>query len=169
MHGFRPTWLCLTIDILTTNIFNHQVTVLWSTAHILFVQVFFAKSARAVEYTNCFSAEWQDCPNECPGYDTKQSHGEVPVILELWGTRSTPSLPSLPGPLLPGVVAPDRVLSISQIELNYVLMLNWTVWKRTVNMYKHGFGNNNIQWVICQKKKKKPQTKPVFLVASAVF
>ena len=28
-----------------------------------------------------------------------QSDGEVPVMLELWGMRSTPSLPSLPGPL----------------------------------------------------------------------
>ena len=27
-------------------------------------------------------------------------------------------------PLWPGVVAPDRVLSMGQIELNYVLMLN---------------------------------------------
>ena len=48
--------------------------------------------------------------NECPKYDTKQSDGEVPVMLELWGMQSTPSLPSLPGPLCPGVVAPDRVL-----------------------------------------------------------
>ena len=47
-------------------------------------------------------------PNECPGYDTKQSDGEVPAMLELWGMRSTPSLPSLPGPLWPGVVAPDK-------------------------------------------------------------
>ena len=47
-------------------------------------------------------------PNECPGYDTKQSDGEVPATLELWGMRSTPSLPSLPGPLWPGVVAPDK-------------------------------------------------------------
>ena len=51
-------------------------------------------------------------PNECPGYNTKQSDGEVPVMLELWGMRSTPSLPSLPGPLWPGVVAPDRALSM---------------------------------------------------------
>ncbi len=29
-------------------------------------------------------------------------------MLELWGMRSTPSLPSLPGPLWPGVVAPDK-------------------------------------------------------------
>ena len=25
--------------------------------------------------------------NECPGHDTKQSDGEVPVMLELWGMR----------------------------------------------------------------------------------
>ena len=48
--------------------------------------------------------------NECSVYDTKQSNDEVPVMLELWGMRSTPSLPSLPGPLRPGVVAPDRAL-----------------------------------------------------------
>ena len=45
-------------------------------------------------------------------YDTKQSDGEVPVMLELWGLRITPSLPSLPGPLLSGMVAPDRPLSM---------------------------------------------------------
>ena len=44
----------------------------------------------------------------CPGYDTKQSDGEVPVMLELWGMQSTPSLPSLSGPLWLGVVAPDK-------------------------------------------------------------
>ena len=63
-------------------------------------------------------------PNECLVYDTKQSDDEVLVMLELWRSRSTPSLPSLPGPLLPGVVAPDRVLSMDQIELKCRLMLN---------------------------------------------
>ena len=48
----------------------------------------------------------------CPEYDTKQSDGEFPVMLELWGMQSTLSLPSLPGPLCPGVVAPDRARSI---------------------------------------------------------
>ena len=47
-------------------------------------------------------------PNKCPGYDTKQSDGEVPVVLELWRMRSTPLLPLLPGPLWPGVVAPGK-------------------------------------------------------------
>ena len=35
-------------------------------------------------------------------------------MLELW---STPSLPLLPGPLWTGLVAPDRVLFMGQIEL----------------------------------------------------
>ena len=68
-----------------------------------------AQSAGAVEYIDCFSAEGQDpLPNECPRYDTKQSDSEVPVMLELWGMRSNPSMPSLPGPLWPGVVALDK-------------------------------------------------------------
>ena len=53
-----------------------------------------------------------DSPNECPGYDTTQSDGEVPVMLALCGMRITPSLLSLPGPLWPRKVAPDRVLSM---------------------------------------------------------
>ena len=55
-------------------------------------------------------------PNECPAYDTEQSNAEATVMLKLWGMRSTYSLPSLLGPLWPRVVAPDRVLSIGQIE-----------------------------------------------------
>ena len=73
---------------------------------------FIAQSAWAVEYTDCFSAEGKAPPHEGLGYDTKQSDGEVPAILELWGMRSTPSLPSLPGPIWPGVIAPDRALSM---------------------------------------------------------
>ena len=78
-------------------------------------------------------------PKECPGNNTKQSDGvlripmtEVPVM----GIRSTPSLPSLTGLLWPGVVAADRVLSMGQIELNCVLMLNWITWNRTVLIFK---------------------------------
>ena len=40
---------------------------------------FFAQSAGAVENTDCVS-----------GYNSKQSDGEVPAILELWGMQSTP-------------------------------------------------------------------------------
>ena len=71
------------------------------------------------------SVEGQDSPNECPVYDTKQSDGEAPVMQELWGMRSTPLLPSVPGLLYPWVVASNRVLYMVQIELNCVLMLNW--------------------------------------------
>ena len=37
-------------------------------------------------------------------------------MLELWEMWSTPSLSLLPGPLWPGVIAPDRVLFMCQIE-----------------------------------------------------
>ena len=57
-----------------------------------------------------------------PVYGTKPSYGEALVML--WGTWGTFSLLLLPGPLWPGMVAPDRVLSIGQIELKSVLMLN---------------------------------------------
>ena len=55
----------------------------------------FAQWAGAVEYT------------DCPAYDTKQSDGEVPVML---GPGVILSISSLS--LLPDVVAPDRALSI---------------------------------------------------------
>ena len=45
-------------------------------------------------------------------------------MLELWGMLSTHLLTSLPGPIRPGVVELVRVLSMDQIELNGVLMLN---------------------------------------------
>ena len=56
--------------------------------------------------------------NKCPGYDSKQSDGEIPVMLELWGMGSTPSLPLLSGPLWSEVVVPNRILSMGQVELN---------------------------------------------------
>ena len=47
-------------------------------------------------------------PQRVSWYDTKQPDSEVLVMLELWGIRITPSLPPLPGPLCPGVVASDK-------------------------------------------------------------
>ena len=44
-------------------------------------------------------------------------------MLELWGMRSAPSLLSLPGLFWAGVGAPDRDLSMDQIELTLVLTL----------------------------------------------
>ena len=38
-------------------------------------------------------------------------------MLDFWRMESTSLLPSLSGPLWPGLVAPDRVLSMGQIEL----------------------------------------------------
>ena len=66
------------------------------------------------EYTDCTFAEGGGLrpPNECPGYDIKQSDCEVPVMLGPWGIWGTISLPLLHGPLWPSVVAPDRALSM---------------------------------------------------------
>ena len=58
------------------------------------------------------------------------------VMLELWGTQSTPSLPSLPGPFWLGVVAPDKVLSMVQIDVNCVIVLNIIARNRTVLKFK---------------------------------
>ena len=69
----------------------------------------------AAEYTD------KTLPNKCPVYDPKPSDSEVPVMLGLWGIRSTPSLPLLPGPLCPGVVVPDRAQFIGWIELTAYL------------------------------------------------
>ena len=68
-------------------------------------------------------------PNECPKYDAKQSDGEVLLMPELWGMRSTSSLPSLPDPLRPGVIVPDRVLSMGQIEVNWMTYAILEYWK----------------------------------------
>ena len=66
-------------------------------------------------------------PYECPGYDTKQSDGEAQVMLELRGMQSTPSLPSLPGPLWPEVVAPDKgpIYGSNRTEMRTYAKLNY--------------------------------------------
>ena len=65
-------------------------------------------------------------------YDIKESDGEAPVMLELWGMWNTPLL-LLPGPLWPGVVPLERVLSMGHIEW---LMPNWIDWNKTVCLFK---------------------------------
>ena len=42
----------------------------------------YAQSAGAVEYIS--AAEFDSPLKSCPGYDTKQSEDEVPVMLKLW-------------------------------------------------------------------------------------
>ena len=60
--------------------------------------------------------------------------------------QSTPSLPFFQGPLSPGMVAPNKVLSMGQIEVKCVLVLNWIVWNRTVYMYEMDLALINLQW-----------------------
>ena len=52
-----------------------------------------------------------------PRYDTKQSEGEASVMLKPLGNAEYPFIVFAPGPLWPGIVTPDRVLCIGQIEL----------------------------------------------------
>ena len=47
-------------------------------------------------------------------YDIKQSDGETPVILELWRNAKYPFIIIAPRSTL---VAPDKVLSMDQLEL----------------------------------------------------
>ena len=74
-----------------------------------------SQSAGAIEYTDCSSRRgvWRPQPNECLGYNAKQSDGEVSV-LELW---RMPSTLLLPGQLWSGVVVPVRVPSMDPIEM----------------------------------------------------
>ena len=56
----------------------------------------------SVEYTDCRDSDGLDSHSECPGYDTKQSDGEVSVILEFWRMRNIHSLLSPPRSTLAG-------------------------------------------------------------------
>ena len=76
-----------------------------------------AQLAGTVEYTDC---------TLCLGYNTKLSDGEVPVMVELWGMWSTPSLPWLQGSLCPGVVAPDK--GPNRTKLRTYAKLNCLKW-----------------------------------------
>ena len=94
--------------------FNFVKFCIFAVSHFLIIQ--FVKEI----FMKCCSIHWQllswglrTPTNECPGYDTKQSDGEVPVMLELRGMWSTPLFPSLPGLLWPGVVAPDKALELT--------------------------------------------------------
>ena len=106
-----------------------------------------AQSVGAKEYTDSIASpvDWgcrihwvHLCKEIRPTYPTSvlditenNLPGKFPGMLELWGMWSICSLPSLPSPFWPEVVTPDRALSISQIKLSCVLMLNWIVWNRT--------------------------------------
>ena len=83
---------------------------------VCFLQYPLAQLTRAVEYMSISLQRGNPPqPNEYPGYDIKQSDGEVPVML--WGNTEYLFIFITPGPLWPGVVAPDRFLSMGQIEV----------------------------------------------------
>ena len=48
------------------------------------------------------------------------------------------------------------------LKWNCFCMQNWIVRNRTVYMYKKGFGINNLQWLMCHKKKK-PKPNHLYL------
>ena len=74
-----PTAISITVIFLFNSIFFQ----LFSKVQVFgYLFALFAQLSRVVEYTDCFSAEGYDSPNECPDYDTK-SDGEVPVMREL--------------------------------------------------------------------------------------
>ena len=104
---------------------DSQTNVRYVTLNNLMVRIQFWN----LKYTDCISAEEQDSPNVCPRYDSKQSDSEGSIMLELWGMRSTSSLPSLLGPLWPRVAASDWVLFMDQIELKFVYFCQTELFK----------------------------------------
>ena len=119
---YLGVFICLFIYI-NLNSWEHAVTYLDNGGRSLILTCPVAWGCRIHRLLLCRGVRLSP-PNKCPVYYTKQYDGEVPVMLVLRGMRSTSSLPSLPGPLWPGVVAPDKVLSMGQTELNCVLRLN---------------------------------------------
>ena len=114
------TTCCVCTELLSVNSLNDYIRV-----HLCFFSCPVGWGCRIHRLHLCTAP-----PNECT--DSKQSDGEVPVMLGRWEMRSNPSLPLLPGPLWHRMVAPERTLSMVEIELNCILMLNWIVWIRTV-------------------------------------
>ena len=78
-----------------------------------------------IGHKNTLTEVGSEPPQQVSGYDIKQSDGDVPVMLELLRMLSTPSLPSIRGPLWPRILEPEKVLSMGQIKVNCVIMLNW--------------------------------------------
>ena len=97
---------CLSIiSSQSTKYQHHSLPRIWAELNCyiyiyIYISYSFVQSDGAVEYTNCTTTK-------CPGYDSKQSNGEVQMMLGLWRMQSTLSLPLLPGPLWLGMVAPD--------------------------------------------------------------
>ena len=119
--------ICIPFSIMDSGLFIYHLAV-WPYFSFLLDQLI-----GALEYTDSIYAAGQDpVTNECPGYDTKQSDGKAPIMLDFGEMRAIHLLLSLPTLRLPGAVSPDRVQSMGQIELNGVLILKWITWTRTV-------------------------------------
>ena len=88
--------------------------------HLLFTQVhlLFDSSTEGQHVTNSNTPTASLQRRKTPPSWVFWIYDVPPVTLELWGMRSTPSLPRLPGPLWSEVVVLDRVLFLRQIELS---------------------------------------------------
>ena len=106
-----------------------------------------------------YLCRWVRPLNECPGYDIKQSDGEAPVILELWGIRSTSLLASLPDPRWPLVAASDKV------KRNYFTFKIGVM----IRVFANGSGDLcSIPGRVILKTKKKWYLMPLCLTLSII-
>ena len=85
-------------------------------------------------------------------------------MLGLSVMRSTHLLLSLPGPLWPGVVAPDRFLSMDKIELNSGLMLTWIVYWRS----RDELISDVLLWTPSHGREKTGQPAGTYIYSSSV-
>ena len=85
-------------------------------------------------------------PNECPGYGTKRSDGEV-LVLEPCEIRSTSSLKLLLGRLCPEVIVPVRAPSMWEIEVINPL----TLCKQKTDVELLLFNNVQIKLLVWEK------------------
>ena len=69
---------------------------------------------------------------KCPGYNTKQSDGEVPMMLGLWAMQSTPFIATASRTTLAqnGRTWLGPIYGLNRTKLH--TFLNWIVWIRTV-------------------------------------
>ena len=97
---------------------------------------------------------------KCPGYNTKQSHGEATLMLELWGMLIYCHAPGL---LWSGVVASERVLFMGQIELICVIMLNRLFRNRTVFISKCVNKKIILKWIVWKSYRNGLIRRKVFI------
>ena len=94
-------------------------------------------------------------------------------MLELWGMWSTPSLLSLPGLLWPGVVAPNRVLSMGicpKVNVIMQLELELTYYDSTVQRFNHYTMRTptSIIWKVVYSKNRSNLAKSILRLSKRV-